>query len=112
VAAEYNEASGFDLNPVLTELDLLRNATTSFLEAANRFPNTIDRLMKRLSRLNLMTEGEFGQDPAESRDAFPQLARVKQLPEHDRDNERFLKLQLQRAKNNVVMEFRRLRQLV
>lgn len=109
VAAEYDAASGFDLGPVVDELDALRGATIEFLDDADGYPNAADRLVKRLTRLQFVTEGEFRQDPAESRPPFPRLAPVKQLANLDGDDERFLELQLHRVRNDIVAELRRLR---
>jgi hypothetical protein len=109
VAAEYDAASGFDLGPVVDELDALRGATIEFLDDADGYPNAADRLVKRLTRLQFVTEGEFRQDPAESRPPFPRLAPVEQLANLDGDDERFLELQLHRVRNDIVAELRRLR---
>ena len=68
--------------------------------------------MKTLTRLNFVTDGEFEQDPAESRAPFPRLAPAERLPELDGNERRFLELQLQRERNHVVAELRRLRQLL
>ncbi|WP_053947855.1 M28 family peptidase [Halolamina sediminis] len=108
-AAEYDAASGFDLGPVIDELDALREATTAFLDDADGYPDAADRLVKGLTRLQFVTEGRFEQDPAESRAPLPQLAPVEQLPDLDSDEERFLELQLRRARNDVVAALRRLR---
>lgn len=112
VATEYEEASEFDLRPVLNELDALRQATTAFLDDADGSADSIDRLVKTLTRLNFVTDGEFEQDPAENRAPFPRLAPAERLPELDGNERRFLKLQLQRERNHVVAELRRLRQLL
>ncbi|MDB2282710.1 M28 family peptidase [Halorubrum ezzemoulense] len=109
VAAEYDAASGFDLGPVIDELDELRGATMSFLDDADGYPDAADRLVKRVTRLQFVTEGEFKQDPAESRPPFPRLAPVERLADLDGDEERFLELQLQRARNDILAELRRLR---
>lgn len=109
VATEYDGASEFDLGPVLDELDALRDATTRFLDDTDGYPEAADTLVKTLTRLDFVTEGEFEQDPAESRAPFPRLAPVERLPELDGDDARFLELQLQRARNGVVAELRRLR---
>jgi N-acetylated-alpha-linked acidic dipeptidase len=108
-AAEYDAASEFDLGPVRDELDALRDAATAFLNEAEGYPDTADRLVKSLTRLHFVTEGQFEQDPAESRAPFPQLAPVERLPDLDGDDARFLELQLQRARNGVVAELRALR---
>ena len=112
IAAEYDKASEFDLGPVLDELDALHQATTAFLEDADGSADGIDRLVKTLTRLNFVTGREFKQDSAESRAPFPRLAPAEQLPELDDNERRFLELQLQRERNHVVAELRRLRQSV
>ena len=108
-AAEYDAASTFDLGPVRDELDALEDTTTALLDDAEGYPQTADRLVKALTRLNFVTEGQFEQDPAEGRPPLPRLAPVERLPELDGDDARFLELQLQRARNGVVAELRRLR---
>jgi len=68
VVAEYDKASTFDLEPVLVELDALREATAAFVNGADDadgYPSELDRLVKTLTRLNFTTEGQFEQDPAE-----------------------------------------------
>ena len=109
VAAEYDATSEFDLGPVLDELDALREVTTAFLDETDGYPDAADRLVKALTRLNFVTEGAFEQDPAESRAPFPRLAPVERLPDLDADDARFLELQLQRVRNDVVATLRRLR---
>ncbi|MEF8814840.1 MAG: M28 family peptidase [Halovenus sp.] len=108
VLEEYDGASAFDLGPVLAELDSLRAATTAALGDADEYADEIDRAVKTLTRLQFATEGEFEQDPAESRPPFPRIASVEQLPDLDGDDERFLELQLRRARNEVVADLRRL----
>jgi Iap family predicted aminopeptidase len=110
IAAEYDKASEFDLGPVLDELDALYQATTAFLDDADGSTDGIDRLVKTLTRLNFVTGGEFEQDPAESRAPFPRLAPTERLPELDGNERRFLGLQLQRERNHIVAELRRLQQ--
>jgi hypothetical protein len=108
VVEGYDGESKFDLGPVLAELDSLRTATTVALDDADEYAAEIDRLVKALTRLNFATAGAFEQDPAESRSPFPRLAPVEQLPDLDGDDERFLELQLRRARNEVVADLRRL----
>ncbi|MGM0717780.1 MAG: M28 family peptidase [Halobacteriota archaeon] len=100
-ATAYDEASEFDLEPVLDELDAVREATTEFLDADGS-ADIVDRLVKTLTRLNFVTDGRFEQDPAESRAPLPRLASVERLPELDGDDRRFLELQLRRERNHVV----------
>lgn len=106
---EYDAASEFDLEPVIDELDALREATTTVLADAEGYPDAADRLVKELTRLQFVTEGAFEQDPAESRAPVPRLAPVERLPALDGDDARFLELQLTRARNDVVATLRRLR---
>ena len=94
---EYDEASEFNLGPVLDELDALRQATTAFLDDANGSANSIDRLVKTLTSLNFVTDGEFEQDPAESRAPSPRLAPAEWISKPDGNERRFLELQLLRA---------------
>jgi len=110
IATEYDKASEFDLRPVLDELDALHQATTAFLDDTDGSADGIDRLVKTLTRLNFVTGGEFEQDPAESRAPFPRLAPAERLPGLDGNERRFLELQLQRERNHIVAELRRLRQ--
>jgi len=90
-------------------------ATAAFVNGADDadgYPSELDRLVKTLTRLNFTTEGQFEQDPAEGRSPFPRLEAVESLPTLDGDDERFLELQLQRARNGVVSEIRQLRKLL
>lgn len=109
IVADYDDASTFDLEPVRSELDALREATAEFVADTEGYAPELDRLVKTLTRLNFTTDGQFEQDPAEGRPPFPSLEAVESLPELDGDDERFLELQLQRARNNVVSELRQLR---
>lgn len=109
VVTGYHDTSTFDLEPVLSELDELREETAEFLNTGDDYPPEIDRLVKTLTRLNFTTDGQFEQDPAEGRPPFPRLAVVESLPELEGDDERFLELQLQRARNEVINEIRQLR---
>ncbi|AEN05398.1 peptidase M28 [halophilic archaeon DL31] len=104
----YDDGSSFDLQPMLTALEELRTATTDHLSEADQYTDEIDRLVKTLTRMNFAVGGEFDQDPAEGRPAVPRLAKVEQLPELDGDDERFLELELHRARNQIVADLRRL----
>jgi N-acetylated-alpha-linked acidic dipeptidase len=109
VIAGYDDASTFDLEPVRSELDALREATVARVDSADDYTPELDRITKTLTRLNFTTDGQFEQDPAEGRPPFPRLAPVESLPERDGDDRRFLELQLERARNGVVGELRQLR---
>jgi hypothetical protein len=96
----YDDTAEFDLAPVLAALD----AVETTLADADR--ETVREAVRTLTRLNLASEGEFEQDPAESRPPYPQLAPVKRLPELSGDKARFLRLQLERARRGIVAELR------
>jgi hypothetical protein len=96
----YDDTAEFDLAPVLAALD----AVETTLADADR--ETVREAVRTLTRLNLASEGEFEQDPAESRPPYPQLAPVKRLPELSGDEARFLRLQLERARRGIVAELR------
>lgn len=109
VVTEYDETSEFDLESVIGELDALRQTTTAVLDDQGGYPDAVDRLVKELTRLQFVTGGEFEQDPAESRAPVPRLAPIERLSELETDEERFLELQLRRARNDIVATLRRLR---
>jgi len=96
----YDGTGGFDLSPVLAELDALERA----LEGADR--EAAVEAVRALTRLNLASEGRFEQDPAVSRPPYPRLAPVERLPALSGDEERFLRLQLERARTAVVADLR------
>jgi Iap family predicted aminopeptidase len=110
VVAGYDDASTFDLGPVCSALNALREATAEFIADAGGHTPKLDSIVKTLTRLNFTTEGQFEQDPAEGRPPFPRLQAVETLPELDGNDERFLELQLRRARNEVVGEIRELRE--
>ena len=109
IVADYDDASPFDLEPVCSELDELREAAAEFVDDADGYAPELDRLIKTLTRLNFTTDDQFEQDPAEGRPPFPRLEAVESLSALDGDDKRFLELQLQRARNDVVSELRQLR---
>lgn len=108
-ATVYDEVSEFDLDPVLDKLNALREATISLIDDIDGSTDVVDTLVKTLTRLNFVTDGRFEQDPAESRAPLPRLASVEQLPDLEGNDRRFLELQLERERNHVVAELRRLR---
>ena len=96
----YDDTAEFDLTPVLAALD----AVETTLADADR--ETVREAVRALTRFNLASEGEFEQDPAETRPPYPQLAPVERLPELSGDEARFLRLQLERARRGIVAELR------
>lgn len=109
VVVAYDDASRFDLEPVCSELNALRETTVEFMDDADNYTPELDKIVKTLTRLNFTTDGQFEQDPAQGRPPFPRLEATELLPELDGDNERFLEIQLQRARNEVISEIRQLR---
>ncbi|MFD1514340.1 M28 family peptidase [Halomarina rubra] len=112
---EYDETAGdqFDFGPTVTELRDLEAAIESFQRAAHDGDvdpavanDTITALSRILTRLNLVSEGQFEQDPAVSRDPVPRLADAKKFPILEGDDVKFLQLQLKRQQNAIVQELR------
>ena len=107
--AGYDDASAFDLSPVLDELEDL----TAAVDAMGEGPGTNDRLadlVGRLTRLNYTSEGRFEQDPAEARPPYPTLEPAARLDEFAGDDRRFLDLQLRRARTDAVARLRAARE--
>ena len=72
---------------------------------------TIKRLSRVLTRINLVREGQFEQDPAIGRDPVPRFADARKFAFLD-DDCRFLRVQLKREQNAVQGEIRRARELL
>ena len=108
VVADYDDASEFDLEPIRSELSALREATVEVVDNTDSYTPELDSVVKTLTRLNFTTEGQFEQDPAEGRPLFPRLQPAEWLSELDGDDARFLELQLQRSRNEVISEIRQL----
>jgi hypothetical protein len=115
---EYDEAAGdhFSFEPTLEELRELREDIEAFQDAARagdidpKVANeTITGLSRVLSRLNLVKDGQFEQDPAVNRDPVPRFAPAKKFQWLDEDDQRFLQVQLKREQNTVLAELRRAR---
>jgi hypothetical protein len=114
----YDEAAGdhFDFSPTLRALDRLAAAIDEFDDAvsageidpaaANR---TITELSRVLTRVHLVQDGQFEQDPAVSRQPVPRYAPAERFDTGtlDADERRFLIRQLQREQNGVVHELER-----
>lgn len=111
----YDEAAGehYDFSPTLETLDRLSTKIAEFKTAVSsgEIPpavanDTITELSRVLTRLNLVQEGQFEQDPAVSRQPVPRYAPAEQFDTGrlDADERRFLKRQLQREQNSVVYE--------
>jgi hypothetical protein len=115
---EYDELAGdaFDFGPTLDELRELRGAIESFRkraeagdvdpEAANR---AITDLSRTLTRLYLVEEGQFKQDPATSRNPVPRYDPARDFAHVKGDDVRFLQVQLKRAQNETVYKLRQAR---
>lgn len=107
----------FDFSPTYDALDELESALETFydqLEADAVSPpdanDTITALSRVLTRLLLVSEGRFEQDPATGREALPLFADAGRLTRlEDGDERRFLNRQLVRAQNEVVYRLRRAR---
>jgi hypothetical protein len=111
----YDEAAGeyFDFSPTLETLDRLTTKIDEFetaVSAGEISPavanGTITELSRVLTRLNLVKESQFEQDPAVSRQPVPRYAPAEQFDTGalNEDERRFLVRQLQRAQNSVVYE--------
>ena len=118
----YNEIAGdeFDLSPTLTELRALEDELEAFYAAAadgtidhDDANETIKRLSRILTRINLVERGQFEQDPATSREPVPRLAPARKYEMLDDKNDRkFLQVQLKREQNRLVSELYQARQLL
>jgi len=115
---EYDAVAGdaFDFAPTLEALTELREAAESFrnrAEAGEVDPETandaITRLSRTLTRLYLVEDGQFEQDPATSRNPVPRYDPAHEFDRVDGDDARFLEVQLQRAQNETVYQLRRAR---
>lgn len=109
---EYHEASAFDLEPVLDELDALGDAVAAFHDAvddgevAPELANeTVKELQRRLVRLGFCEDGPFEQDPAIGRPPYPALKPATALPDED-DARRCRLVHLKRARNAVLEDLR------
>ncbi len=117
--AEYDAVAGeqFDFSPTLAVLDRLQDDLRAFYDAADRgeIPprranETIKRLSRVLTRLNLVERGQFEQDPALSRAPVPRYSPAEQFARlDDEDDRRFLQLQLEREQNDVTYELKQAR---
>ncbi|USZ70184.1 M28 family metallopeptidase (plasmid) [Halorussus salilacus] len=119
--AEYDEAAGehFDFGPVLDELDSLETELESFYADVGsgatspaEANDAIKRLSRILTRLNLVRDGQFEQDPAVGRQPVPRLAPAQKFDALEGDDAKFLQVQLKRESNAVIGELRRARELV
>jgi hypothetical protein len=115
VVEEYDETAGdaFDFAPTLTALQDLREAITSFRERADAGEidatvanDAITDLSRTLTRLYLVEDGQFEQDPATSRNPVPRYDPANDFPRVDGDDTRFLQVQLKRAQNETVYQLR------
>ncbi len=121
VIEEYDEAAGddFDLTPTLGELRTLREEIETFQDSARAGDidpdvanETITKLSRVLSRLYLVENGQFEQDPATSRVPVPRFAPVHKFSFLDGDDARFMEVQLKRTQNETLHELRRARRLL
>ena len=115
----YDEAAGdkFDFTPTLEELRTLHEEIESFQEQANSGDisaptanETITNLSRVLTRLYLVEDGQFKQDPATNRVPVPRFAPAHRFSNLEGDDVRFLQVQLKRAQNETVYELRQARQ--
>jgi N-acetylated-alpha-linked acidic dipeptidase len=115
---EYDNLAGdaFDFGPTLEALQELREAIRSFRDraeagdidhgTANR---AITELSRTLTRLYLVEDGQFEQDPATSRAPVPRYEPARDFGHVDGDDVRFLQVQLKRAQNETVYRLRQAR---
>ena len=117
--ADYDEAAAdnFDFMPTLSALDRLSERLEVFYEelaagdvAQETANQTITDLSRTLTRLILVTEGRFEQDPAVSRRPVPRYAPAERFEILGADESRFLSRQLTREQNAVVYELKQLRE--
>jgi len=89
VVEGYDETAGdaFDFAPTLTALQDLREAITSFRERADAGEidatvanDAITDLSRTLTRLYLVEDGQFEQDPATSRNPVPRYDPANDFP--------------------------------
>lgn len=118
---EYDTVAGdgFDFEPTIQELQSLQTELDTFYEAVERDDirhedanEVITALSRKLTRLNLTSEGQFQQDPALSHEPFPSLAVAQKFQILEDDDRRFLAVQLKREQNRVVHEVREARALL
>ncbi|MFB6300117.1 MAG: M28 family peptidase [Halobacteriales archaeon] len=117
----YDEAAGeaFDFTPTIEELNTLIGDLEEFYSKAESGEiespvanDTITQLSRILTRLNLVEDGQFEQDPAVGRQPFPKYSPAEQLPSLSGNDRRFLQVQLKREQNDVVYKLRRAQELV
>lgn len=115
---EYDSVAGddFDFEPTREELSTLIEDLEQFYDAAHSGDiksdvanETIKKLSRVLTRLMLVTEDQFDQDPAIGRDPLPRYAPANKFPILEGDDRRFLQVQLKREQNEVLNDIRRAR---
>ncbi|WP_049980066.1 hypothetical protein [Halolamina rubra] len=106
----------FDFEPTLAELRALRDEIEAFRERAEAGEidaetanSAITDLSRTLTRLYLVEDGQFEQDPATSRNPVPRYDPAHDFARLDGDDARFLQVQLKRAQNETVHELRQAR---
>ena len=121
ILEEYDDLAGddFDFEPTLEVLSNLKGEVSEFytaIEGGDVDPavanERIKDLSRTLTRLSFTSEGQFEQDPAYNRPPYPRFEDVSLFTELDEEadkNEyRFLQIQLQRAQNDAVHELKQL----
>ncbi|MFB6243731.1 MAG: M28 family peptidase [Halobaculum sp.] len=118
---EYDEAAGdwFDFGPTVDALAAVESELEAFESAVDAGEvessvanDVITELSRVLTRLYLVRDGQFSQDPAVSRDPVPRYAPAQKFPILDDHESRLLALQLKRAQNDVVATLRDARDAV
>lgn len=113
VVEEYDTVAGdhFDFSPTLDALDQLREEIVAFHDAVSngnvgprKANRTVTDLSRVLTRLNLVKNGQFEQDPAVSRQPVPRYAAARNFEELDDDERRFTVRHLKREQNAVVYD--------
>lgn len=117
----YDEDAGdyFDFSPAIEELEALEADLEAFYDdvetgdvPAEEANETITNLSRILTRVNLVSEGQFEQDPAVGRQAVPRLAPAQKFDALTGDDVKFLQTQLKREQNAVIADVRRARRLL
>ena len=119
--AQYDEAAGdaFDFSPTLNQLGALEDEIAAFQEAtrvgeipAEEANGVITHLSRVLTRLYLVKDGQFEQDPATSRNPVPRLAPARKFQVVEGNDLKFLQTQLTREQNSVIGDLKCARRLL
>lgn len=106
IVSGYDEASEFDLEPIVTELEAIARSLSELEDAESEMEERAIDVVKTLTRLNYTSEGRFEQDPAEACPSYPSIEPAMRLSELSGDDQRFLEIELRRARNALRAELR------